>query len=282
MVHCGYVESDWGQVHYRRSGKSGPWVVMFHESPLSSLVFEGVLVALGSSVRAIAFDTPGYGASAPPPNDGVEIPEYAQVLARAIEALDVTNPILGGVHTGASLAIATAHALTAGCGGLVLSGVPLFTEQERADYLADWTPPIPFDVEGNQFAWAVERYRRIWPDLTAKMLHLAVVELLRSGPRYDWAYRAAFRYDPSEQLRRADAPILLLDAEFDLLAEKDEVALTIRSDAELVVLPGLAGQPHLRDPEQYAGALLDFLTRTSSMTKPDPDNRRDKEPSEPC
>lgn len=264
-VTAGYVDGAWGQVHYRRAGRSGPWVVLFHESPLSSAVYHRVLPLLGRRVRAVAFDTPGYGASARPPHDGFEIPDYAAVLARAMEGLGIERPVLGGVHTGASIAIEAAHALTGGAAGLVLSGVALFTPEERADYLANWTPPLPVDDEGGQFAWAVARYRRIWPGLSAEMLHLAVVELLRAGEAYDWGYRAAFRHDPAEALRTAPAPVLLLDAEHDLLADKDAVALELRPDAELVVLEGLPGQPHLRAPERYADEILAFVDRVADQ-----------------
>jgi len=71
---AGYVEARWGQVHYRASGSSGPWVALFHESPLSTAAFESVLQLLGTTCRAVAFDTPGYGQSDPPPADGAEIP----------------------------------------------------------------------------------------------------------------------------------------------------------------------------------------------------------------
>lgn len=264
----GYVDTEWGQVHYRRNGEAGPWIVLFHESPLSSAVFETVLPLLGQHARAIAFDTPGYGASDPPPRDGFEIPDYARVLSEAMVALGVSRPVLAGIHTGASIAIEASHALAGGARGLALSGVPLFTDDERAEYLAGWTPTIPFDDQGSQFTWAVERYRRIWPDLTPNMLHLASIEVLRAGNRYAWGYQAAFRHDPAEPLRKADAEILLLEAEFDLLADKSAVALALRPDAEITVLEGLPGQPHLRAPAAYARELLRFSTWLASTEQP--------------
>ncbi|GIJ29860.1 hypothetical protein Vqi01_50220 [Micromonospora qiuiae] len=258
-VRGGYVESDWGQVHYLTAGTSGPWVALFHESPLSSRVYQQVLPILGGHARVVAFDTPGYGASDPPPRNGFEIPEYAAVLARAASALGMADVVFGGVHTGASLAIEAAHVFDRGARAVVLSGVALFTPEERADFLANWTPQAPYDVEGRQFAWAVERYRRIWPKLTTDMLQLAVTELMRVVDRYDWGYQAAFRHDPGLPLAALDIPVLLLDAEFDLLADKDPVALELAKQARLVTLPGLPGQPHLRAPAQYAHQIAEFL-----------------------
>jgi len=212
-------------------------------------------------MRAVAFDTPGYGASSPPAGPGQEIPDYARVLAGAAAALGMARPILAGVHTGASIAIA-ASALHGGASGLVLTGIPLYTPEERVSFAALYAPPIVIDEAGSQFAWAIERYRRIWgPNLPADLLQIAVVELSRAGERYDWGYLAAFRYDPAPSLQAYDGPVLLLDAEFDSLAGKDALALELARDARLCVLPGLPGQPHLRTPEAYAAQILGFLDR---------------------
>lgn len=266
-VRGGYVDSDWGQVHYRTAGTSGPWVGLFHESPLSSRVWDAVLAQLGEDARVVAFDTPGYGSSDPPPEEGHELPEYAAVLARAAAELGMRDVVFGGVHTGASLAIEAAHVFDRGTRAVVLSGVPLFTDEERADMIAGWTPQPPYDDVGSQFAWAVERYRRIWPQVSVEALHLAVTELMRVLERYDWGYQAAFRHDPHKPLASLALPVLLLDAEHDMLADKDPLAADLAHDARLVTIADLPGQPHLRAPEAYARHLRDFLTELNGATR---------------
>ena len=62
-----YVGARWGQINVRHAGRSGPALMLFHESPLSSEVFSQSLPHLGRRLRVSAFDTPGYGASDPPP-----------------------------------------------------------------------------------------------------------------------------------------------------------------------------------------------------------------------
>ena len=253
-----YVDTAWGQVHVLTVGTSGPWIGLFHESPLSSQVYLDVLTALAPDARVAAFDTPGYGASCPPEGPGHEMPEYAAVLAEAAAGVGMSDAVFGGVHTGASIAIEVAHRFTPGVHGVVLSGVPLYDDAERAAHIRGWTPPVPTDLEGAQFRWAVERYHRIWPKLTPELLHTAVVELMRVKDRYEWGYQAAFRHDPAGPLATLEVPVLLLDAEFDLLAAKDARALELARDARLVVLEGVPGQPHLRVPEEYAAHLLAF------------------------
>lgn len=255
-VRGGYIDGAWGQVHYRTAGESGPWIGLLHESPLSSKVYEHVLPILGRDARVIAFDTPGYGASDPPPAYGYEIEDYATVLADAATAIGMERPVLAGVHTGASIAIEMAHHI--GVSGVSLSGVALFDDEERAEFIANWNPEIPHDDQGSQFDWAVERYRRIWPEITADMLHTACVEVLRVHDRYEWGYQAAFRHDPSEPLAALDVPVLLLDAEFDMLAHLDGLAMELAKDSRLKILAGLPGQPHLRAPEAFSAELLAF------------------------
>jgi pimeloyl-ACP methyl ester carboxylesterase len=260
-INGGYVDTRWGQVHFRTCGTEGPWVALFHESPLSARAFDAVLGPIGASCRVVAFDTPGYGASDPPPSDGFDIPDYARTLGEAMVGLRMTRPVLCGVHTGASIAVEAALFAPGGAAGLVLSGVPLFTAAERTAYLADWTPPVPIDADGSQFGWAVQRYQRIYgPAVPPEMLDVAVVELLRVAPRYDWAYRAAFRHDPGPSLHEFDGPVLLLDAEHDLLADKDPIAMATARNARLVVVPGISGQPHLRTPQRYAAEVTAFAT----------------------
>ena len=209
-VRAGYVDTRWGQVHYRTSGTTGPWVALFHESPLSSKAFQGVLPRLGVSCRAVAFDTPGYGESAPPPSNGFEIPAYAEVLGEAMAALGMTRPVLTGVHTGSSIAIEAARHAPGGAAGLVLSGVCLFSPEERRDRLANWMPAVPTDMDGTQFHWAVQRYRGIYgDDAPTWVLNRAVLDIVNVAERYDWAYRGGVpaRPDPlTGLLRRAGSP----------------------------------------------------------------------------
>jgi pimeloyl-ACP methyl ester carboxylesterase len=205
----------------------------------------------------VAFDTPGYGASDPPDGRDHELVEYADRLAEAVVAFGVEQPVLCGTHTGASLAVEIAHRVPE-VRGVALSGVPLYDEQERAEHVAGWTPPAPIDDQGSQFRWAVERYQRNWPDLDSGLLHLAVTQMMRVAERYDWGYQSVFRHDAAVPLAALAVPVLLLAAEHDMLADKDPWALAVARDARLHVLPGLPGQPHLRDPDAYADSLVQF------------------------
>lgn len=265
-----YHPTSWGQVHMRQAAPQDPGpgddvsLVLFHESPLSSRVWDLVLPESGHLRRVIAPDTPGYGLSDPPPRDDFEIPDYAGALLEALSDSGVKDIVVCGVHTGASIALEVARQSDR-VRGLILSGVALLTDEERARYLDSWTPPIPVTFDGEQFRWALERYHRIWgADTPGWMLNLAINDLLHVWERYSWGYRAAFRYDPEPALRELQLPTLLLDPEFDLLADKDPLIQAMVANCRTQILPGLPGQMHLRAPQATARHMEAFCVQIVS------------------
>lgn len=261
MVVRGYSSCDWGQVHYWHAGDAGPACVFFHESPLSGAAYQAALPHLGASLRAYAFDTPGYGLSDPPPEDRFEIPDYAARLLQAIDALGLDHFAVAGVHTGASLAIEVARqAGMERVSHAVLTGVPLFSAEEREEWLKSWSPPMRPDADGTHLSWAWARYQRVWGTETdPAVLHVGVRHILDVIERYQWAYNAAFRYDPAPALPGLTCPTLLLDAEHDLLAGFDEPAAALLPDARIQIIPGLPGQLPIRMPEAYAAHVAEFI-----------------------
>lgn len=265
-----YHKGPWGQVHIRQAAPAGSStaddvaLVLFHESPVSSRVWQLVLPESGRHRWVLAPDTPGYGLSDPPPRDDVEIPEYAAALLEALTDAGVGDMVVCGVHTGASIALEVARQSTR-VRGVILSGVALLTDDERARYLDSWTPPIPVTSDGEQFRWALERYHRIWGEQTPGwILNLAINDVLSIWNKYDWGYRAAFRYDPEPALRELAVPTLLLDPEFDLLADKDPIVQAMVANCRTETLPGLPGQMHLRAPLDTARHMEDFCVQIVS------------------
>lgn len=254
----GYVTTRWGQVHFRRSGTEGPALVLLHESPLSSVAYQDALPHLGVAARAIAFDTPGYGMS-DGPVEIQEIPAYAATLLEAVDELGIDRFAVAGVHTGASLAVQLAVQAPDRVTHAVLSGVPVWSEEERQKYLATWSPPVAVDPSGSHLDWAWERYIRIWGG-PPQLIHLGATTLLANLSGYHLAYQAAFRYDPLPDLSAVRCPVLLYTADEDLLIASDQDAVHRFPDARLERVPGLVGQLPMRVPEQYARRVIAFVT----------------------
>lgn len=100
----GYLDFDWGQVHFRAAGDpETPFLLMLHQSPLSSRNYAACLPYLGQSFRAVAIDTPGFGGSGPLPKEW-EVSDYAAFVWDCADRLGATQISLFGRATGAVFA----------------------------------------------------------------------------------------------------------------------------------------------------------------------------------
>ena len=263
-IRSGYADTRLGQVHYREAG-AGPPVVLLHESPISGRVYDAALPAVGRCVRAIAPDTPGYGASDPPP-EPLPIAGYAERLALFMDALGLERVALVGNHTGGSIAVQIAVAQPERVHSLVVIGCPLYDKEEARDKLQSYLESFTLSPDGAHLEWLWSRYQRIWgADSPVELLHLAATEFLRTADRYDWAYRSAFQFDMAGLLPRITCPTLFLVTEGDILRSRNEkaVALTPHAEGRIIDLP--YGQYPARDPEGFAGELFAFLERTGYL-----------------
>jgi len=112
-------------------GSGGVPLVMLHPTPSSSAEFIPLARELLGERRVIAFDTPGFGLSDPPPAP-LSMAEYADSFADALNAqVDVL-----GYHTGAYLAAELAIARPDLVRRVILSGIPFRPAAEREARLA--------------------------------------------------------------------------------------------------------------------------------------------------
>ncbi len=264
-VRFGYADTNLGQVHYREVG-SGPPVVLFHESPFSGAVFEAVLPMLGRRVRAIAPDTPGYGASPPPPSP-LSIGGYAERVALFLDALGLEHVVLVGNHTGGAIAIQLAVDMPERVTALIITGALLFNEEERRDRLENYLEPFNLSPDGGHLAWLWARLRRgNGPDAPVELLHFFAAQFLQTASRYDWAFRAAYEFDTERLLPKITCPTLFLITAGDRLSNKNERAVALTSRAEGRVVDKPYGQFATRDPEEYSNEVLSFLGRVGYLT----------------
>lgn len=248
-----YVYAGDRRIHYRRAG-TGPPLVIVHPSPGSSFGVIGRIQRHSANHTVIALDTPGYGESEALALDRPTLTDYAESLVEALDALGLSRIDLYGAHTGAGIALTTAHEFPDRVRRVVLDGLPVFTDAERQDYLDNYTPSLAPRWDGSHLitTWAMRRDMYVfapWYDRarearrkrdlpSADALHDVTVDFLRAGPGYWKGYHAIFRSDPTPALTEISRPTLLLsrptDALVGHLARLDNVSksVTLESNAE--------------------------------------------------
>ena len=103
----------WGarQVHYRRAG-SGPVVIMFHQSPLSSRDMLAAMERWKTHFTCIAPDSPGFGLSDPLAVASADMRDFADAAIEFMDALGIERAAVYGFHTGAMISAAIAPTTT--------------------------------------------------------------------------------------------------------------------------------------------------------------------------
>lgn len=244
------------QIHYREAG-SGECLLLIHEMPLSSDVFEPLMQRMGEEIHLIAPDLPGNGDSEPL-QDKISMEQYAKILLDFMKHINIQRFSIFGVHAGASVAIEMAHQAPERVSKLILSGVPLFTEEERV-HLHRNLKDFQYEDTGTHFQEWWDFFQNKWDNQTSKVIiQRAVMNVMKAGPHYDWGYREAFDYDPTDALKQLKHPVFLLVAEQDPLIGKNAAVLKMLPQAieKVIHVPQHISQAATEETANYA---LNFL-----------------------
>ena len=256
-----YTQCRFGQLHYVTAGSdtAKPVLVLLHQNPSSTLEYHFLIEAMAADRRVVAFDTPGYGMSDPPPAPQ-SMAGYAAAFEDGLEALGLDGPLdVYGFHTGTFLAAELALANPARVGRLALTGIPNRTPAERAERLsACRATPAPTE-DG---AGILERLRGLW-DFTVTQRHPGVpieraaavfADRAKSLHRYWWAYDGVWSYEPEQRLPLVKQPVLVAQPD-ELIKPQTLAAAKLFPNVTIKLLPELdrdifevgAGLPQLVD-----------------------------------
>lgn len=116
------VDTAGGRIGFRRAGAGrGQPLVLLHGIGSGSGSWVRQLEAFGDTREVLAWDAPGYGASAPVPADRPQARDYGERVWAWLDALDLRGPVtLAGHSLGAIMAAAAAGLQPARVARLVL------------------------------------------------------------------------------------------------------------------------------------------------------------------
>jgi pimeloyl-ACP methyl ester carboxylesterase len=245
---------------------SGPTVLMLHDADGGHLTFAPQVERLATQgYRAIAWDMPGYGHSAP--IEPYTFKGLAESCLALIDALQCGPVALVGHGMGAMVALETlvrrpsaAHRLVLCAGGPALD----------ADAHAAWVSPRLQTLQSLHAAGG--GMERVAQTMVPKFVGTgAVPEGVRLAVHalsqvYEGSYRRALgalsTFDRGvDVLARLAMPTLVLSGEDDPCTTPTalQALATVMPDARHVILPHVGHWPQLEDPDNFDGALLDFL-----------------------
>jgi pimeloyl-ACP methyl ester carboxylesterase len=266
----GYVDTDWGQLHYRSSGAGvdagGPVVAMYHESPRSSVAYEPVMAPLGEHVTAFAFDTPGFGLSDSAPA-GAPMSEYGRILIQALDRLGVDRFVPVGMKTGSALVTEIATQLL-GSGRIDRAILYALEEPDPVvseHWAANWAPDLPVTADGSILTYLWNKNIGLYGTDSPRDLLACVADTISNLERYNSIYPTVFRAHMTTWVNN----LALIDAGIDITVfEPPSGQMTPDDPIEFTHVPGttvvkmpVSGQFPSRATNEFVSAVLDVVAK---------------------
>jgi pimeloyl-ACP methyl ester carboxylesterase len=215
-----------------------------------------VLPALAArGYRAIAFDTPGFGESAPVAGEP-SIEAWAEVIRRALDGLGVERFALVGHHTGGVIAVELAARRPERVLALVLSSTPLTDAAYHASAVDESSVDVGDDAETLRASRA-----GFYPADRPDLLDRYVADALRAGPLARMGHHVVASYQMD--VSRLKMPVLLIGADADPYAfpQLERMAAALPHASTVVIEGGMVPLPD-GWPAEFAAAAAGFLDRT--------------------
>jgi pimeloyl-ACP methyl ester carboxylesterase len=257
-----WVEVAGIRIGFERAGE-GPPLVLAHGALSDSRVWRWQLDALSDEFTVVAWDAPGCGQSADPP-ETFRLPEYADVLAGLIAAVGLGRAHVLGHSFGGALALELARRHPELVASLILAGgyagwagsLPAAEVERRLAFALDTADRLPggFAPE-SMFGLFSDKFS---PEAAA-LLRTVMSESRPIGTRA-MAYALAGA-DLRDALPSIDVATLLVHGDADTrsaLTVADDLRRTIPRSS-LVVLPGLGHECYLEDPDRFNAEARKFL-----------------------
>jgi pimeloyl-ACP methyl ester carboxylesterase len=238
---------------------------MLHGSPGDSAILAHEMAVLGERFTCFTLDTPGFGGSDPLPGDILKVSDLAEATAAAMTALGLPPCRVYGTHTGAAIGLELGVGWPDQVTGLVLEGVPMFT-QEEIDVLFQgyFAPMIPDPLGGHLFqTWMRFRDQFTWfPWLSRDVTRLNPVDRPTPEEIEVWVsmfYRSCRTYGPAYKAACYWGPMA-----FGLASALKTPAVFMAS-AEDMLFPHLDRLPPLKGGQEIARLPYDATAKYAAI-----------------
>lgn len=254
-----YIEGPYGQLHLTIAGEGTP-LILLHQSPLSGDQFRAAMPLLAEAgFCAVAMDTPGFGQSDRPAAP-VGIAGYADAIPAVLHAMGWRKSHILGHHTGASIAASLAARHPELVDRLILNGVALLSDEERAHFAQFRFAPLEPQADGSHLLAAWNQRLAAspgWSNLAA--MHRYVTALLANPSHYFWGFEAAFAYDMAADLKVIATPTLIFSNTGEDLYAASQRAHALRPDFAFAALDGGTHDIIDEQPHAWVAAVSAFL-----------------------
>ncbi len=258
----GYAPSNMGQMHYRDVGPrdSRVTLLLLHMTPMSIMEFAAVQNALADlGIRSVAVDTPGYGMSDQPKGNPT-IADFADNLVPVLDYLKISKVVVAGHHTGADIAASFAVRHADRTNGVILHGLPMFTQEEldvRLDR-PEWVDRTP-KADGSHLSVLFRANTPASQEILTARTWMVALMFLQGR---DVGHYAAYTYDLKPDFMAIKAPGLIITDTADAIHYIDLKGAKLRPDfAYKELSDGNTGEIMIQ-PKKWAEIAAEFVNQS--------------------
>jgi pimeloyl-ACP methyl ester carboxylesterase len=251
-------ESGQRQLHYRTAGDASlPVLLMVHQTPSSSVMFESLAQRLSNRFYCVAPDMPGFGQS-DALDEIASVAAYAAALAELLKGLDLEHGFLFGHHTGAAVVVQMAFNNPALASSIALSGPTLLSEKLK-EVLPTKAQAFPLTEDGSHLSAMWQRMRAKDAEAPLELSLRETLLGLSLGEQYPGAYQAVIEHDFESQLAAINCPVLVFAGDQDPLYGQLDASYSLLKRGEKAVLKGIGSYSCDRRSGEVAGLLDEFF-----------------------
>lgn len=255
------IEANGETLSYTRSGPQkgeGPVIVLLHGVGANADLWAESVAQLSREYTLLAFDLRGHGGSTC--NGDLTIPDMAQDIAGALEALGIDRFHLVGVSLGAEVAIHVAVSARDAVASLAVSGIGLVPDQALEDEVYGIQEAVHY-LADEDFAEQIGEALLI-PDAPQVGIEGLRGGIGTLGKRYYLAVlKAMVVSDLSDIAGSVTVPVLVLHGTLEELVplEQARALADAISDASLREIEDAGHLANLDNPTAFGAALAAFL-----------------------
>ncbi len=258
-----YANCSFGQVHYRFAGTPGaPVLVLLHQTPSTSAMYEALMERLASGFRLLAPDTPGMGLSDPAAAP-FSIAGAASGIAEFLDEIGVERCFAFGHHTGASVAVQLASDNAGFVDALALSG-PTLLDEELRKKLPLAAAPVPVTENGDHVLAMWRRVRGKDSDVPLEIALRETLNGLQLGDNYLAAYEAVMQQDFAGQISSLECPVLVFAGDGDPLYGQLDAAFALLRNGRRETVAGARTFICETHVDEVAVLLRDFFAKEAA------------------
>lgn len=254
-LRLGDLEIEYRYLKGSSKAQDLPTLVFLHEGLGSIELWRKIPDLIHSELHdysVLVYSRPGYGNSTPVVGertiDYMHI-EAQEILPNILKELDISRSILVGHSDGASIAI-----ISAGSGGpvssLVLIAPHVFVEEQSVTGIrAARDAYLSTDLPRKLARYHQDVHSTFW------------------GWNKVWLSESFLEWNIEEYLESISVPMLLIQGDMDeygTLAQIEAITSQVKSEIETFIIPGGHHSPHLENPDEVIGRIVNFVRNHSA------------------